>query len=132
MRKLRDATLLSASGVKRLKYSARLPFQATLNLQPITKMFIHGDGIPNSSRALCIVKWKGKRLRCIGWYQQTEGCRPVLKFSQHSIPDMDSMYGAHSLEFDATNLTIRPDPSGNAAWFCDEELNADAKFLKTD
>ena len=95
-------------------------------------MLIHGDGIPDSYRTLCFVKWKGMRLRCFGWYQQTEGCMPVLKFSQHSLPDMDKMYGVHSLEFDATNLTIRPDLSGSAALVCKEEINADAKFLKND
>lgn len=43
---------------------------------------------------------------------------------------MDIKYGIYSLDFDASKLTIRPDPSGSAAWVCDEELNADTKFLE--
>lgn len=91
-------------------------------------MIIHGDGFPESQRTVCWVKWLGKKWRCIGRYINVEGCPPILDFSYYSLPGLDTEHGVHCLEFDATKLTIREDPSGEATWICDEELDADACF----
>ncbi len=89
------------------------------------EFIISGDGIPEHQRTICYLRWKGVRRRCIGRLVKIDEKPSTLEFSQHCLPGLEEKNGFYSLEFKAARLPIRKDPSGSAAWICDEELDAD-------
>ena len=95
-------------------------------------MIIHTDGIPEFERILCWVRWDGRRWRCFGRIRHIDDEYSRVDVFHHSLPRLESEHGTHVLEFEIPRSWVRKDPSGSAAWVCDEELDGDRPIANRD
>lgn len=83
------------------------------------------DNILDSERTICAVRWDGRIWRCIGRARRIDDESFIVDVFYTSLPRLEQEYGTHCLGFYVAAATMKKDASGEAAWICNQELNAD-------